>query len=154
MKKEVETTVVIPIKGLPSGVFSTICTLEHPFFDQFGNDEIREAHVVATIDLEKQPDSIRFNVALKGSVVRSCDRCLQDVTLSVVYNAPIVVKFNKTDEEEDSDEMFVLDPTATEVDLTQYIYDSVCTSLPLQTIHPAGQCDPEMEQKIAALTVN
>jgi uncharacterized metal-binding protein YceD (DUF177 family) len=93
-------------------------------------------------------------VALEGCVVRSCDRCLKDVTVPIAYSAPILVKFAANHESEEGDEIIILDTTATEVDLSQYIYDSVCLTLPLQSIHPIGQCDPEMEKKIAELTVN
>ena len=38
----------------------------------------------------------------------------------------------------------VLTPSAVEVewDLSQAVYDFVCLSLPLQRLHPEGQCDP------------
>jgi len=154
VKKEAATDIIIPIKGLSSGVFTYLYTLEQSFFDRFENQDIREAHIEVIVSMEKQTDRIRMDVDLKGSLLRSCDRCLGDVTIPVTYNAPMVVEFCKTVIEEESDEFIILDPTATQIDLTQYIYDSVCVSLPLQTLHPSGYCDPEMEQKIASLTIN
>ena len=157
MKKEVVTNIVIPIKGFTQGVHSFVHHLNQPFFDQFGNQEIREAQVEAQITLEKQGNWIRLEVALKGSVLRSCDRCLGDIAVPVAYCAPVMVKFAKMDKEEEMeecDEIIILEPAAPEIDLTQYLYDSVCVSIPLKTIHPAGQCDPQMEQKISELTIN
>ena len=153
MEKEFGTGIIVPIK-LTSGVYENVFTLEQSFFDQFGNQDIHGAQIEAAITLEKQESSMRLLVALKGSVVRLCDRCLGNVTMPVDYNAPIILKFSNTYMEEESDEIFFIDPTTTEIDLTQYIYDSVCVTLPLQSIHPAGQCDPDMEQKIAALRIN
>ena len=104
--------------------------------------------------MERQNESLRLDITLQGSVLRPCDRCLGDVTVPIVYHAPIFVNFSATDEEEIHDEMIILNPTATELDLTQYLYDSVCVSLPFLSIHPHGECDPVMEQKIAELSIN
>ena len=154
MKKEVKTATIIPIKGLDSGVHTYRCTLEQPFFDRFENQDIRAAHIEVTVAMERQNGSLRLEITLQGSVLRPCDRCLGDVTVPVTYHAPIFVNFSTTHEDEMHDEIITLDPTATELDLTQYLYDSVCVSLPLQSIHPRGQCDPVMEQKIAELSIN
>ena len=34
-----------------------------------------------------------------------------------------------------------------EVDLTQYIYESVVLALPYQRVHPDGECNPEMLER-------
>ena len=154
MKKEVETNVVIPIKGLAQGVHNFAFLLAQPFFDYFGNQEIREAHIEVAVALEKRIDWVRMDVAITGSVLRACDRCLGDVVAPIAYHAPVMVKFSKEYGEEEGDEIIVLDPSDTEIDLTQYLYDSVCLSLPLQSIHPLGACDPEMEKKIAELSIH
>jgi uncharacterized metal-binding protein YceD (DUF177 family) len=154
MKKEAENHIVIPITGITSGVHSHLFTLGRSFFGSFGNGDIRDAHIEAAIELEKETGWIRLKVEIKGSVVRSCDRCLGDVVIPIVYSAPVVVKFARAHGEEECGEWIILDPIDTEIDLTQYVYDSVCVSLPLQSIHASGGCDPEMEKKIAELSIN
>ena len=156
MKKEDQTAVIIPIKGLALGVHKYSITLEQSFFDQFEVQEFKDARMEATVVLERTTSWIRLDVSIDGSVCHSCDRCLGDVTVPVGYHAPVLVKFTKIhgEEEEDSDELIILEPTATEIDLTQYVYDSVIVTLPLQSVHPTGQCDPVMEEKIAQLIIN
>ena len=154
MKKEVETATIIPIKGLASGVHTYRFTLEQPFFDRFENQDIRSACIEVAVVLERQGSSLRLDIALQGSLLRPCDRCLGDVTAPIEYHAPMVVKFSAAHQEEEHDEVFILDPAATELDLTQYLYDSVCVTIPLQSLHPLGQCDPVMEKKIAELSIN
>lgn len=34
-----------------------------------------------------------------------------------------------------------------EVDLTQYIYESIVLALPYQRVHPDGECNPEMLER-------
>jgi len=154
VKKEVETEIIIPIKGLAPGAYTFSYALGQPFFDHFENQDVREAQIEAVVAMEKQSGWIRLDVTLQGTVLRFCDRCLGDVTIPVAYNAPLMVKFSNTEEDSGIDETITLDPSAPEIDLTQYLYDSVCVSLPLQSLHPTGECDPEMEQKITELTVN
>ncbi|MCL2501841.1 MAG: DUF177 domain-containing protein [Bacteroidales bacterium] len=148
---------VISLKGLAAGVHHYVWTLGQDFFDQFGNRDLREAHVEARVALEKQADRMMLEVALEGSVLRSCDRCLGDIRVPIDYCAPVVLQFGKnipTEDWEQDGEIILLEPTEAELDLSQYLYDSACVSLPLQSLHPQGQCDPEMEKKIAELTVN
>jgi len=154
VKKEDQTAIIIPIKGLALGVHTYRITLEQHFFDRSENQEFKEAHIEAAIVLERDTSWIRLDITLNGSVLRSCDRCLGDIAVPIEYHAPVLVKFTRMHGEEDSDELIILEPTATEIDLTQYVYDSVYVSLPLQSIHPSGYCDPIMEQKISELTVN
>ena len=147
-------TVIVPIKGLSSGVYTYDYTCEHSFFDQFGNQDVRDAHVEVHVVLEKEERWMRLIIVMNGTLLRSCDRCLGDVLTPVNYRASVVVKFAKSYGEEEGDELFLLEPAATQIDLTQYVYDSICVSLPIQSLHPLGQCDPEMERKLSQLTVN
>ena len=154
VKKEVGINIIVPIKGLEYGVHTYMYTLKQPFFDSFGSLDIRDASIETIVKLEKQTSGMLLHVVLQGSVLRSCDRCLGDLLIPVTYSAHVVVKFAKRHEEEQSEEWILADPNDTEIDLTQYVYDSVCVNLPLQSIHPTGQCDPEMERRIAELIVN
>ena len=148
------TAVIIPINGLTSGKYTFNFTCEQPFFDQFGNQDIRDAHIETVIVLEKESSHYRLDINIHGSVVRSCDRCLGDVSTHISFHAPIIVEFSNRYSKDEGDEIILLSPAATQIDLTQYVYDSVCVNLPLQSIHPIGACDPVMEQKLAEHTIN
>ena len=149
-----DTSIVIPLKALTPGNHSFAFSVASDFFESFNNHDFRDAHIVVGIEVEKQPTWLRLEVDLAGSLVCSCDRCLGDIVTPITYHAPLMVKFCSTERDEENDGILILHPTDTQLDLTQYIYDSVCVSLPMQLIHPAGQCDPDMEEKIAALTIN
>ena len=153
MKKAVGVGIIIPLKGLALGRHTFGYSLGQDFFDYFENQDIRDARIEIAITLEKEAGWIRVNMALDGTLLRSCDRCLGDITTPVTYSVPIMVKFAKMQGEEERDELIVLEPTDAELDLTQYVYDTVCVNLPLQSLHPPGLCDPLMEQKIAELSI-
>ena len=44
-------------------------------------------------------------------------------------------------------EVMWLSPADDEVDLTQYVYESIILSLPYQRVHPEGGCDAEMMRR-------
>ena len=53
------------------------------------------------------------------------------------------MKFSDEPREYDGEVLWLL-PGEDEVDLSQYIYESIVLSLPYQRVHPEGECDPEM----------
>ena len=139
MKKATDTDTTIPIKELASGLHHYAWTLTLDFFTSFENQDIIDAHVDAKVALDRQVDRITLEATLVGSAVRPCDRCLGNVTTPISC-------YDK--------ETILLNPTDTQLNLSQYLYDTVCVNLPIQSLHPQGQCDPFMEQKLAQLLVN
>ena len=57
-----------------------------------------------------------------------------------------VVKFSEEVHEYDGEVMWML-PGEDQVDLKQYIYESIVLSLPYQRVHPEGMCNPDMLER-------
>ena len=51
-------------------------------------------------------------------------------------------------DEDGADEVILLDSSSADIDLSQIIYDYVNLSLPIKKVHPDGQCDPVMMEKL------
>ncbi len=64
--------------------------------------------------------------SIEGSVTVACDRCLEDLDI------PVETSF---------EESYV--PEGDELDLSQDVYDFICIALPLQRVHPEGECNQE-----------
>jgi len=98
---------------------------------------------------------MQIAVNINGMVTLACDRCLENLILPVSTNGELAVRFGKgEDSNPDEDDLLVLEPSEGEIDLSQYIYDSICVSLPLQRVHSEGQCNPEMIKKLQNFIVN
>ena len=122
-------TFVIPLNDWAAGErkFHSHAGLE--FFQTFDNTEILDADVNVEIHVVKDGrNKVEADLHLKGTVTVPCDRCLDPVQIPV-----------------EADPSETLAPSAVEVewDLSQAVYDFVCLSLPLQRLHPEGQCDPD-----------
>lgn len=124
------------------------------FFQLFEGSEIEHGTLVVEVLLDKQPSCMQVSVNIKGMVELVCDRCLDNLALPVSTGGELAVRFGKADQSNPDDDLIVLDPAEGEIDLSQYIYDSINVSLPLQRVHPEGQCNPEMMEKLQKFMVN
>lgn len=100
--------------------------LDGSFFSAFEGTEILDADL--DVEAEITDDwSVCVSCSINGSVKVLCDRCLGELTL------PVEAAFELEDCQ-----------VGAALDLSQDIYDFVCTSLPLQRVHPEGGCDPDV----------
>lgn len=66
--------------------------------------------------------------------------------MPIHYEGQLLVKFSDEVHEYDGEVMWLL-PMEDEVDLTQYIYESIVLALPYQRVHPDGECNPDMLER-------
>ena len=96
------------------------------FFEGFGNSDILDAGVDVQAVLHNHGVTVDVECGIEGFVTVPCDRCLDDLRI------PVQTSFEE-----------VYTPDSDELDLSQDVYDYICTSLPLQRVHPEGECNPE-----------
>ena len=117
---------IVNLNGLTrgSGKLSEVATME--FFESFGNQDIIDADVKVEADIFSHGQSVDVKASLNGTVTVRCDRCWDPLVL------PVDCFF---------DEHYV--PEENELDISQDVYDYLCTSLPLQRVHEDGLCNEE-----------
>ncbi len=120
---------IIPLNGWAAGERKFRFHADTEFFHKFDNIEILDADVNAEIRVTKEGmQKVEAVLQLQGTVTVPCNRCLEPVVIPVEANPSEV-----------------LAPGEEEVDwdLSQAVYDYVCLSLPLQRVHPEGECNPD-----------
>ena len=120
---------VIPLNDWAAGerIFRGNAGLE--FFQAFDNTEIQDASVSVEIRVVKEGlRKVRAELNLSGSVTVPCDRCLEPLEVPVEVTPP---------------EEFTPEDPGGDWDLSQAVYDYICLSLPLQRVHPEGECNPD-----------
>lgn len=142
----------VSVGGLAEGIYHYEFKADGRFFTSFEGSEILGGEIVAKVEVDKTARNITLGFEIGGTVEVACDRCLEPCTFPVDYRGVLAVKF--TDEplqkgEEYDGEVLWLRRGEQEVDLAQYIYESVVLSLPYRRIHPEGAdgkptCDPDM----------
>ncbi len=141
----------IAYKSLGVGVFDYSFLLDNEFFTHFEGSEITTGNCGVQVQLQRAESMLEIDVKIDGEVTVACDRCLEDCSIAIDYQGRLIVKFSAEVEDYDGDILW-LSPAESEVDLSQYIYESVVLSLPYQRVHPEGECNEEMTRRFAIIS--
>jgi len=133
----------IAYKGLKNGSHDFRFKVGGALFETYGSAEIKGGACDVAVTLDKAETQLVADVTIRGGVVVACDRCLEDCRVPIDFEGRLVVKFSDEPREYDGEVLWLL-PGEDEVDLAQYIYESIVLSLPYRRVHPEGECDPEM----------
>lgn len=141
----------IGIRGLSFGKHPFNFKLDGSFFEAYESDTVSDAELDINAVVTKEQGWMSLDLGIAGKVTVKCDRCLGDLVLPVDIQVPFSVMFSSyagDAEEGSADEVILLDSSSAELDLSQIIYDYVTLSLPIKKVHPEGQCDPQMMEKL------
>ena len=144
-------SMTVRFSGLKSGSYNYHFTLGEEFFEGYKNDEIEGGKVEIEAKMERLQHMLMFTFLLNGEVETPCDRCLGRVTIPISGEEHLCVRFSDTETCED-EEVVVLPENAFEIDLSQWLYEYVAVRIPMQHVHPDGDCDPEMTKYIVEET--
>lgn len=148
---------IIPFKGLKVGSHSFVYDIDDTFFDDYENSEITKGKIHIEVDLEKRTNMLELYFSIEGTVMVTCDRCLDEFEMPIANEANLFVKFGDASEEQ-TDEIIVLSHNEFELDIAQYIYEFVHLSLPYKRVHPDdangnSTCNKEMLKKLEEYVV-
>ncbi len=141
----------VAYKSLGVGVFDYAFTLDSEFFSRFEGTEITAGNCAVEVQLQRGEAMLEVDVRIDGEVIVACDRCLDDCPVAIDYQGRLIVKFSAEIDEYDG-EILWLSPLESELDLSQYLYESVVLSLPYQRVHAEGECNEEMISKFAMIS--
>ncbi len=150
---------------LGNGLQTISFPITSDFFESLGGGEILSGDCTATLEINRVHSTLQMNVGIEGSVMVECDRCLEEVEIAVKYNGTLVVKFSSEVEnieyilDNKNEDTIIANPLVGELDLREYLYDSIILSLPLQRSHPLDAeegegCNPEMLSRFGVLDLS
>lgn len=150
---------IVPLNGLKQGRTSFRRSIGKEFFERFRNSEILNAGLDVIVDVVKSGDFIGVDGAIDGDVTVACDRCLEDLLIPTKTGFRLSLKFGPEPSdgvftEENGREVIYLPESEGEYDLAQVVYDYICTSLPVQRVHPDGLCNTEVMKYLNSEEVN
>jgi uncharacterized metal-binding protein YceD (DUF177 family) len=153
----VKARYTIPFKGLKEGSHEYEWRVGDDFWKARPESGIVGGEVAVKASLERSSTgTMRLEVALEGGVTVPCDRCLEDCRLPVDCRSRLEVKVSP-EEQPFEGEVIWLAPGEAQIDLEQYIYESVVLALPLQRVHPEDVhgrplCNPAMLERFKIVT--
>ncbi|MBK9388825.1 MAG: DUF177 domain-containing protein [Bacteroidetes bacterium] len=148
---------VIPLSGLKEGHHTFDFEIGEEFFEEFEESEIKEGRLTAIVEMEKRSSHLDLVVRISGTVMISCDRCLEMFSRPLESENRLLVKLGKSISEDDPD-IVSLPSDEHELDLMQHFYEYIYLALPIKRVHPddnkgKSTCNPEMLKKLKELLV-
>jgi uncharacterized metal-binding protein YceD (DUF177 family) len=148
----------IPISGLKEGHHLVDFEIDKEFFESFEESEIKEGNLKAYVEMEKRSTHLDLDIRISGTVMISCDRCLEEFPWPVECRNRLLVKIGKSISEDDPDILSITSDEH-ELDLMQHFYEYIYLALPIKRVHPNDKngkstCNPEMLKKLRELLVD
>jgi uncharacterized metal-binding protein YceD (DUF177 family) len=126
---------LIPFIGLKIGKHQFDYQLDNTFFAHFDYDEFNDASIKVSVVLEKKSTMLTLEIKHKGTVNVPCDVSGEEFDLAIKGKLNLIVKFGDTYNDE-HEELLILPHGEFQVNVAQYIYESIVLSVPLRRIHP------------------
>ncbi len=147
----------IHFKGLKVGKHTFNFEVDSKFFDEFEEGEIKQGKLQVDVMLNKQSQMLDMTFSIDGLVEVVCDRCLEYFDIPISYKGSLYVKFGE-EKADEGEEIIILTNDDSEINVAQYIYESICLSLPIQRYHgmkgTKTKCNKEMLKKLKSLLLN
>ncbi|MDR2496485.1 MAG: DUF177 domain-containing protein [Tannerellaceae bacterium] len=140
-------TYKIDLKALPYGVYEYEYALDNKFFTDIDGPEVPKGRVKAFLALKHSKAITEMNFRLEGQVYVPCDRCLDDMEITVETKNRLFVKFGKEYAEE-SDEIVVIPADEGAINLAWFLYEFISLAIPMKRVHAPGKCNKSMTTKL------
>ena len=138
---------IIQIKGLKIGKYEYGFLVDGAFFKRFGNTQVFDAAVDVRILLEKGSGWMNVVCEADGKLVVECDRCLEPMSLPVHGECSLSARLGE--EDEDDGDLITVAENPGVLDLSWYLYEMVALGIPMRHVHPEGQCDAAIVEKLS-----
>ncbi|RTL11536.1 MAG: DUF177 domain-containing protein [Flavobacteriaceae bacterium] len=126
---------LIPFVGLKIGKHQFDYQIDNTFFKNFDYEEFNDVSVKVDIVLEKKSTMLELDFKHKGTVNVPCDVSGEEFDLPIKGKLKLLVKFGDVFNDE-NEELLILPHGEFQVNVAQYIYESIILSVPLRRIHP------------------
>ncbi len=144
----------IPFVGLKLGKHQFNFELKKAFFEHFEYDEFNDAAINLDVLLEKMSTLLEFTLTFNGIVNVACDTTNEPFNQEISGAYKFVVKFGDEFNDENED-LIILSHGSYEVNIQQYIYESIVLAMPSRRIHPGikdGTLKSEILDKLKELS--
>lgn len=136
----------IPFVGLSLGKHTYEFDINNKFFEWFQYNEIDIVHGLATVILDKKNTFFELEIAVNGKVNLICDISNELFSQDISNSMELIVKFGENYNDED-DKIIIIPHEAFEINVAQYIYETIMLAIPMKKIHP-GVADGTLESPV------
>ncbi|SRR5690554_6229288 len=146
----------IPFVGLKLGKHQFDFELKKAFFEHFEYDEFNDANINLEVVLEKKNTFLEFTLIYEGIVNVACDVTNEPYDQPISGDYRFVVNFGD-EYNDDNEELLIIPHGSYEVNIQQFIYESIVLAVPLRRVHPGiedGSLNSDILDKLEELSPN
>ena len=159
-EKQIRDQFKLRLSGVEDGTRCFSINCDKAFFELAEISEVRDGQLDLRIEMTKTEKLVNVLCQFNGYVVAPCDRCLLPVRLPMDFEQRLIVKLVANADEEPEgtdDDIWVLDENTYELDLFQFVYESIFLALPIRIVHEDDEngkstCDPAVLAKLEELS--
>jgi uncharacterized metal-binding protein YceD (DUF177 family) len=125
----------IPFVGLKLGEHQFDFKIGKSFFEHFEYDEFNDVTIELGVLLNKKTTLLEITLSFEGFVNVQCDMTNEPYDQEISGDYHFVVKFGNEFNDENED-LLILPHGSYEVNIQQYVYESIVLAMPSRRIHP------------------
>jgi uncharacterized metal-binding protein YceD (DUF177 family) len=127
-------------QGLKSGPHTYVYDIDDRFMQaREASEDFRNWDAKITLIFDKHENFFMLHFDIDGKITVPCDRCGDDFDLRLWDEFDLVIKLTGGDDSElpdDEDDVAFIPRSETVIDISDWLYEFLMLSVPLQHIHP------------------
>jgi uncharacterized metal-binding protein YceD (DUF177 family) len=129
---------------LKNGVHEFDYKLQDTFFSEKEGSLYESGQIDVHLTFRKSDNLFVLDFSLQGFVGTECDRCTDPIRVALYTSSRLNVRIDpeKAGMDEEPD-LWYIDPFAHKLNVYDYLYDTICVSLPLRKV-----CSESMDEKL------
>ena len=140
----------IDLKAISPDTEAYEWTLDDAFFASLDQELISGGRVNVTLRVKKTSGAFKLQFQVDGEVTVPCDRCLDPMQQPIHGADELDVTLGETFS--DDGEIITVPEAEGVIDLAWNIYEIVALLIPTSHVHPEGQCNTDMAQRLEQYT--
>jgi uncharacterized metal-binding protein YceD (DUF177 family) len=125
----------IPFIGLKLGEHLFDYQIDNTFFKHFEFEDFNNSDILVDVVLNKKTTMLEFALTINGHVNVNCDITNEPFDQKVNGDFQFIVKFGEA-YNDDNEELLILPHGSHEVNIQQFIYETVVLNVPIRKTHP------------------
>jgi len=143
----------IPFVGLKLGKHNYDYHIEDTFFKAYKYQDFEAIDCKVNLALTKKTTLLELVFDIQGFATLNCDTTNEPFKQKINSSFNLLVKFGEV-YNDDNDEVLILPHNAFQVNIAQYIYETIVLALPVKRVHPGikdGTLQSEILDKLKEL---
>jgi len=127
---------IINFVGLKEGVHDFEFMISSSFFEDMQSEDVMDLNINLQLNFEKKTNLLILNFHFSGSFNTLCDRCGDDVSLTLDFSESMFVKISDDINQEDDINVVTIKTNESQLDISSFVYELIMVNLPFRRIHP------------------